>query len=90
MLLGEQQDSSHIRLVVVQWVQLRRGHVERPVLGETIVQSVILRQQVHIVHRQVVRVVPALQVTHIDQRRPVKSEKHKKQCLVSAAFHCNF
>lgn len=78
MLLGEQQDSSHVCLVVVQRVQLRRGHVERPALRETIVQSVVQRQQVHVVHRQVVCVVPALQVTHIDKRRPVKSKKHKK------------
>lgn len=74
MLLGEQQDSSYVGLVVVQRVQLGRGHVERSVLGETVVQSFVQRQQVHVVHRQVVCVVTALLVTHVDQRCSVKSE----------------
>lgn len=60
MLLGEEQDSSYIRLVVVKGVQLRRGHVEGPVLGEAVIQSLVQRQQVHVVHGQVVRLVPAL------------------------------
>lgn len=74
MLLGEQQDSSHVRLVVVQRVQIRRRHVKWSILREAIIQSVIQRQQVHIVHRQVVCVISALQVTHVDQRRSVKPE----------------
>ncbi len=88
MFLGEQQDSSHVGLVVVQRVQLRRGHVERSVLWETVVQSVVQRQQVHVVHRQVVCVITALQVTHVDQRRSVKSEtaRDKQQCNLSAAM----
>lgn len=77
MLLGEQQDSSYVRLVMVKGVQLRRGHVERTVLGEAVIQSLVQRQQVHVMHRQVVRVVPALQVTHVDQRRSVESGRTK-------------
>lgn len=77
MLLGEQQDSSYIRLVMVKGVQLRRGHVERTVLGEAVIQSLVQRQQVHVMHGQVVRVVPALQVAHVDQRCSVESGRTK-------------
>lgn len=72
MLLGEQQDSSHVRLVMVQRVQLGRGHVERPVGGEPVVQSLIQGQQVHVVHGQVIRVVTALLEANVDQRRSVE------------------
>ena len=77
MLLGEQQDPPHVRLVVVQRVQLGRGHVEGPALGEPVVQSVVQGQQVHVVHRQVVCVVAALQEAHVDERRSVKPLKHR-------------
>lgn len=77
MLLGEQQDSSYVRLVMVKGVQLRRGHVERTVLGEAVIQGLVQRQQVHVVHGQVVRVVPALQVAHVDQRGSVESGRTK-------------
>lgn len=79
MLLSEQQDSSYICLVMVKGVQLRRGHVKRSLFGETVIQSVVQRQQVHIVHRQVVGVVPTLQVTHINQRCPVESGRRKEE-----------
>lgn len=72
VLLGEQQDSSYVGLVVVQRVQLGRRHVEGAVLGEAVVQGVVQGQQVHVVHGQVVGVVAALQVTHVDQRRPIE------------------
>lgn len=74
MFLGEQQDSSYIGFVVVERVQLRWGHVERSILGETVVQSIIQGQQIHVMHRQIVGVVTTLQVAHVDQRRSVKSE----------------
>lgn len=77
MSLGEQQDASHVGLVVVERVQLGRGHVERPVLGETVVQGVVQGQQVHVVHRQVICVVAALQVTDVDERRSVKPEREE-------------
>ena len=79
MLLGEQQDSSHVGLVVVQRVQLGRGHVERSLLGETVIQSFVQRQQVHVVHGQVVGVVPALRVADVDQRRSVKSDETRRE-----------
>lgn len=37
MLLGKQQDSSYVGFVMVEGVELRRGHVERPFLWEAVI-----------------------------------------------------
>lgn len=74
MFLGEQQDPAHVGFVVVKRMQLGRSHVKRSVCRKTVVQSVIERQQVHVVHGQVVGVVATLQEADVDQRRAVKSE----------------
>lgn len=74
MLLGEQQDSSHVGFVVVERMQLRRGHVKRTVFWETIVQSLVHWQQVHIMHGQVVCVITTLQVTNVNERRSIEPE----------------
>lgn len=73
VLLGEQQDSAHVGLVVVERVQLWRGDVEGSIFREAVVQSVVKGQQVHVVHGQVVCVIPTLHVAHVDQRRSVES-----------------
>lgn len=72
MRLGEQQDASYVGVVVVEGVQLRRGHVEGPRCWEAVVQLLVEGQQVHVVHRHVVRVIGALQEAHVDQGRPVE------------------
>lgn len=72
VLLGEQQDPAHVRLVVVERVQFGRGHMEGAVLREAVVQGVVEGQQVHVVHGKVVSVVAALQETHVDQGRSVE------------------
>lgn len=72
VLLGEQQDAADIGLVVVERVELWGGHVEGPCLREAIVQLLVEREQVHVVHGDVVCAVAALQEAHIDECRPVE------------------
>lgn len=60
VLFGQQQNAAHIGLVVVQRVELWGGHVEGPGLREAIVQLLIEREQVHVVHGDVVCAVAAL------------------------------
>lgn len=72
VLLGEQQDAANIGLVVVERVELRGGHVEGPSLREAIVQLLIEREQIHVMHGNVVRAVAALQEAHVDEGRPVE------------------
>lgn len=72
VLLGKQQDATDVGLVVVEWVELRRGHVEGPGLWEAIVQLLIEREQVHIVHGDVVCAVAALQKARVDECCPVE------------------
>lgn len=72
MLLGEQQDATDVGLVVVERVELWGGHVEGPSLREAIVQLLVERKQIHIVHGDVVRAVAALQEAHVDECCPVE------------------
>lgn len=46
--------------------------MEGSVAGETVVQGVVKGQQVHIMHGQVICVIPALKEPHIYQRGAVK------------------
>lgn len=86
MLLGEQQNPSHVCFIMIQGVELWRGHMERSFLREPIVQSLIQRQQVHIVHSNIISVVPALCVAHVDERGSVKPVKHIVVSIVSQRF----
>lgn len=72
VLLGEQQDAADIGLVVVEGVELWGGHMEGPCLREAIVQLLVEREQVHVVHGDVVCAVAALQEAHVDECRPVE------------------
>lgn len=72
VLLGEQQDASYVGVVVVEGVQLRRGHVEGSRCWEAVVQLLVEGQQVHVVHRHVVRVIGTLHKAHVDQGGPVE------------------
>lgn len=72
VLLGEQQDAADISLVVVERVELWGGHVEGPSLRKAIVQLLVEREQVNVMHGNVVRAVAALQEAHVDKRRPVE------------------
>lgn len=80
MLFGQQQYSTHVGLVVVQGVQLGWGDVEGSLLREAIVQSLVLRQQVHIVHGDVVGVIATLQEANVDQGGPVKPTLENDGC----------
>jgi len=72
VLLGEQQDAAHVGLIVVERVQLRGCHVEGSCLREAVVQLLVERQEIDVMHRDVVGVVAALQEAHVDQGCPVK------------------
>lgn len=74
VLFGQQQNAAHIGLVVVERVELWGGHMEGPSLREAIVQLLIEREQVHIVHGDVVCAVAALQEAHIDECCPIEPE----------------
>lgn len=76
--LCEQQDSSHVGFVMVKRMQLRRGNMEGSLFREAIVQGLVEGQQVHVMHGQVVCVIPALHVAHVDQRCSVESGTRKK------------
>lgn len=77
VLLGEQQDAAHIGLVVVERVELWGGHVEGPGLREAIIQLLIEREQIHVVHGDVVCAIAALQEAHVDECRPIEPIQDK-------------
>lgn len=62
---------------MIEWVELRGGDVEGALLREPVVQGRVEGHQVHVVHGQVVRVIAALQVAHVDQGRAVEPEKDR-------------
>lgn len=78
VLFGQQQNAAHIGLVVVERVELWGGHMEGPSLWEAIVQLLIEREQVHIVHGDVVCAVAALQEAHIDECCPIEPMQEKQ------------
>ena len=77
VLLREQQDAAHIGLVVVERVELWGGHVEGPSLREAIIQLLIEREQIDVMHGNVVCAVAALQEAHIDECCPVEPTQDK-------------
>lgn len=72
VLLGKQQDATNVGLVVVERVELWGGHVEGPSLWEAIVQLLIEREQVHVVHGDVVCAVAAFQEARVDECCPIE------------------
>lgn len=51
--------------------------MEGPSLWEAIVQLLIEREQIHVVHGNVVCAVAALQEAHIDERCPIEPTKDR-------------
>lgn len=72
MLLGEQQDAADVGLVVVERVELWGGYMEGTRLGEAVVQLRVEREQVHVMHGDVVRAVATLQEAHVDEGCPIE------------------
>lgn len=89
VLFGQQQNAAHIGLVVVERVELWGGHMEGPSLWEAIVQLLIEREQVHVVHGDVVCAVAALQEAHVDECCPIEPMQDKQGWVEEASLFSN-
>lgn len=73
MLFGEEQDAAYVGFVMVDGVQLWRGHMERPLRWKAVVQGLVHGKQVHVVHGYVVCLISTLQIAHVNEGGSVET-----------------
>ena len=72
MLLLQQQNTAYERPIVILRVKFRGSHVERPDVRVTVVEVRVQRQEVDIVHADVIAFRRTLEEADIDQGSTVE------------------
>ena len=83
---GHEEDPTNKRLVVVERMKFRRRHMQGASLRKTVLQLVVQREEVNVVHSNVVTLLTAQEKTNIQQRSTIKPIN--RGCIYKVCKNC--